>query len=255
MAATNLKIRKNKDLEIKKVKMTCDSRPRDLNAMLQWNFASLVVGAPGSGKSVYWMNLISRKKKFYYRQFDRIVVFSPSLKTIKKEIRIDPDDLIDGFDMDRLQDVIEEQRNTDQHTLIILDDVVAELSKNLKPVLNIVYNRRHIGAGSSILITSQKYNKVPLELRCAVSNVVMFNRAKKELDALFNEFVNLDRSKFDEIIRFVFDKPHAFLYLDLLASENAKYYKGFDQIVLNSNCEDNREDNRKDNADQKPSDA
>jgi hypothetical protein len=229
---SSLTVIKNKDLEIKNQKMNCDGRPDGLVKPLQWNFSSLVCGAPGSGKSVYWMNLISRRKKFYWRQFDRIVVFSPSLKTITKEIKVNPDDLIDGFDMERLEQIIEEQKETEEHTLIILDDVVAELKNNMKPLLNIVYNRRHIGSGLSVIITTQKLTKVPLEIRVAMSNVVMFNKAKKELDTLFNEVVNLDRGVFDEIVRFVFDKPHAFLYLDLVAGEQFKYYKGFDLIVL-----------------------
>jgi hypothetical protein len=101
--------------------------------------------------------------------------------------------------------------------------------------LTIIYNRRHLGI--SVILISQKYNKVPLELRVGMSAVMTFNKSKKEIDAIFDEWVNLPRKQFDEIVRNVYDKPHNFLYLRVNAPEDDKYHKNFDQIILPKNQE------------------
>jgi hypothetical protein len=227
-----LQVKKNKDLEVKKFQMSCDTRPDKLNACLDWNFANLIVGGPGSGKSNLWLNLITRRNKFYWRMFDNIYIFSPSLNTIKKEIKIPSENMIDGFDEERLEEIIENARNRepDEHTLIILDDVVVQLSRNLAPLLAAIYNRRHLGL--SVMVITQKYNKVPLELRVAMSDIMMFNNAKKELDALFTEFVNIERKLFDKMVELVFDKKHNFLYIRTNEPTDNKYYKNFNKIEL-----------------------
>lgn len=226
-----LSLKKNKELEICKFKMACDGRP-DIDKTLPWNFFWGIVGAPASGKTNMWLNLITRRKKFFWRQFDKIFIFSPSLKTINKDLKLPEENLIDGFDQSRLDEIIKEQEGTDEHTLIILDDVVAHLKANMDELIKIIYNRRHIGSGMSVIIISQKYNKIPLDLRVAMSDIVIYNKGKKELDTLFDEYVNLDRKEFDKLIRFVFDEKYSFLYIKTNEPEQSKYYKRFDKICF-----------------------
>jgi hypothetical protein len=152
----------NPDCEVKKIGMTCDKRPADLNPRIPWNAGIYLIAPPGGGKTNLIMNLISRRKQFYWRKFDRIVFFSPSLHTIKKKIGIPEEDLIDGFDLDKLREVIDEQKGSDEHTLIILDDCIVHLKKNMGELLETLFNRRHMGSGCSVIITSQKYSKTLL---------------------------------------------------------------------------------------------
>jgi hypothetical protein len=227
-----VRIKPNKELQIEKIKMTCDSRPKHLHKTLGWNHFTYVIGKPGSGKSNFWCNLITKKGRFYWKMYDKIYIFSPSLKTIAKKIRIPEDQQFDSFSMDELQGVIDSEKDEDHHILIILDDVVAQLTRNMPAVLKILYNRRHIGKGLSVIITSQKYNKLPLEMRVAVSHIAMFNSAKRELDDLYNEFSNLERDQFDLVARTALSKPYDFLFVDTTADESSRYFRNFDQICF-----------------------
>lgn len=214
--------------------MTCDKRPDELNKMLQWNFFSLIVGGPGSGKTNLLLNLISnrsKKNRFYYKMFHDVWIFSPSFHTVKKKIGIDEDHIIPFFDMGTLQAIIDSIPD-DQNTLIIFDDMVADLKTNLKPMLKIVYNRRHIGAGLSVIITSQKYNKIPKEIRCGASSVFMFNNSKTELNALYEELSNLDRWLFDKIATIALKNKHDFLYIKSDEPDDMRYHHNFNKICI-----------------------
>jgi hypothetical protein len=225
-------LKKNENLDIKKFQMTCDGRPPNLDKTLPWNFFMAIVGGPGSGKSNTWLNLISRRKKFYHRQFDKVFIFSPSLHTIKAKLKLPEENLIDGFDQARLQEIINEQQHSDDNTLIILDDVVSQLKDGISELQKFVYNRRHIGAGLSIIIVTQKYTKIPLELRVALSDILMFNKGRKELEYLADEYVNLDKKTFAKLVNYVFDAKHAFLYMKVDEPEHDKYHKKFDKIIF-----------------------
>lgn len=235
-----IKIVKNKNLCVKQVKMTCDGRPDGLNPTLQWNFFSIIVGGPGSGKTNLIMNLIGGKKKgnrFFYKQFHKVFLFSPSFHTVKKNVGIPDDQIIPTFDLNKINEIVDDAES-DENTLIIIDDMVASLKKNMSELLKIIFNRRHIGAGLSVIITAQKYNKIPLELRTGASSIFMFNKNKKELNNIFSEFCNLDRCIYDRIVRFSLDKQYDFLYMKLDEPECKKYYKGFDMIKFEESSDD-----------------
>lgn len=232
MSNSNKKIRvkKNDNLTVNKINMSCDnSRPKKLDDALQWHFATLVSGGPGSGKSNLWMNLITKKGKFYWKMFDKIHIFSPSLHTISKAIHLPEEQLISDFNMELLQYIID-NADPEHETLIIIDDFAAELKKNIRPMLRVVWNRRHLK--TSIIIVTQKYNAVPLELRTAMSSIISFNKNKRELDDIYNEHVHIERPLFESIVDMAFAKRHNFIYLKLDEFENDKYYINFDKVVI-----------------------
>lgn len=227
-----LKIQKNEKLQIKKVRMNRDNRPPKLNPALQWNFCSMIVGGPGSGKTNLWMNLLCNKSKHgYYRKFHKIYLFSPSLHTIEKRIDLPEDQMISQFTMEALQKAIDSIAD-DENALFVLDDVASHLKPNMSEMLKLVWNRRHTGAGSSVMIITQKYNAIPLQLRSACSSVFMFNKAKKELVDLYDEFSGLEKSTFVEISRVALSKKHQFLYMKLDEDEMNKYYRNFDKMKI-----------------------
>eukprot|EP00873_Tetraselmis_striata_P013277 jgi/Tetstr1/433541/TSEL_022809.t1 len=90
------------------------------------------------------------------------------------------------------------------------------------------------GERSLIVIDDQaaamNYITVPLAIRKSVDYLTMFHFSNlKEFRALQDELVFLPPDKFDELVRFVFDKPHSELFVDILGN---KFYKDFNLIDL-----------------------
>jgi GTPase SAR1 family protein len=219
----------NRALRIEKIPMACDKRPKDLPEPLEWKTASILVGPPKSGKTNLLMNLITKKNKFYNKQFDKIYIFSPSIHTISKKIDLPEEQLIPTLDMEILEAIVEDCGMGEEDTLIIIDDLVNSLTKNMKAILRLIYNRRHLGI--SIFITAQKYTKIPLELRSAMSNVYIFKTGnKKELKSIEEEIAStLDKKQFGMLVKHVFSKPHAFLYVKI---NDQEFYNGFNRVVF-----------------------
>ena len=83
------------------------------------------------------------------------------------------------------------------------------------------------------MISTQKFNKVPLELRAVASGVFFFNtKNKAEIDAVFREYIGLTREEFIRILRFVFDEKHNFLYINLELPSEESLFKNFNQLRI-----------------------
>ena len=94
-------------LDIRKMAMSCDDNGHEVPPPLQkGNFFYIVVGQPSSGKTNLWLNFIKKRKCFYHKQFHKIYIFSNSLHTIKEKINLPKEQLIHGFDLERLRGVL-----------------------------------------------------------------------------------------------------------------------------------------------------
>ena len=119
----------------------------------------------------------------------------------------------DGFNIEALADIIsEEEAEGDNKILIVFDDVITQISRNLPPLIKLLYNRRHIGNGISVILTSQKFTKIPLELRTVATGVFFFEtKNKTEIDTLYDEYGNMKKPDFLKLMQYVFDKKYNFL--------------------------------------------
>jgi hypothetical protein len=220
----------NKKLHINKVNMLCDEKDPTIPAPLEnYNFFSLIVGAPASGKSNLLINLIT-KKGLYRNKFDTVIIWSPSLHTLKNPLPLRDDHIYNGFNNEDLENEIKKIEDNEQagHTLFIFDDVITGINKNMKSFLRIIYNRRHLGL--SIFIITQKFNKLPLELRVACSSLYLFKPMKRELDDVYKDIVkSMDEKTFYLLCDFVFDKKYNFLYYKVNENE---YYKNFNKVYI-----------------------
>ena len=73
------------------------------------------------------------------------------------------------------------------------------------------YNRRHYRL--SIICLVQSYNAMPLPIRKTISHLACYKpRNKKEMAAIWEELIFLDKETGEALQRFVFDKPYSFLY-------------------------------------------
>lgn len=244
---------KPSDLSVSKIKMNTDqideSIPKPLPNIL--TFFMILVGAPGSGKTNLLVNLIATKNKCYYQKYDRVYFISPSQHTIDKDLKFNPDRCFTTFSDDILQHIIDTEEQEQNRILIILDDVVAQIAKNNKTLLRFIYNRRHLGAGTSIIITTQKYNKLPLEIRCCASDIFLFRPSnKKELLDFHSELVNLDYKDFEDVCRYTFQNRHDFLYYSIT---NQAYHRNFNRLIFSSNINEGQNPEGRTDTDSKSS--
>jgi hypothetical protein len=125
------------------------------------NFSFYIVGRPKSGKSTLLHHLLCsdgrkiknknlHKPKFYYKQFDKVIIFSPSIKTSSKPFPLPKKNIYDEYEPELLQEVIEEiqDEGQNQNVCMVFDDVIKSLQKggeNAGRVLHkLLLNRREI---------------------------------------------------------------------------------------------------------------
>jgi len=242
--------KQNKDLEVQKIPMSADSTITDkkgrtvVSPLMNSSFLYLICGPSGSGKTNLLISLLkncqcakdAKHKKTYYGMFDNVVVVSPSLHTVKNDIFKDMDD---SKKFKRLNEevfeTIESLHEEGKHMLLILDDVSSEL-KN-KEVLNdliiLTKNRRHKGAGLSIMIVGHKVSDYPTQIRNNASLVMLFKpKTKKEQEFIFDEYINLSKEQYKTLLDFVYRGKFDFLTIDcsLRFSNNFQYHRNFNLL-------------------------
>ena len=222
---------KNNKLKIEAIKMKNDEIIKNVEDPLpnNYGFFLCIVGKPNSGKTTFLLNLINKQSKnTYYKKFDRIYIFSNSLKTITTKIKLPEDRLFDGIG--ELEDLIESLRDGEERVLLIIDDCITDI-KNHDYILKMIYNRRHICGSLSICLTSQNFNKIPLAIRKASTDLVLFSTGnKKEIQAVFEDFINMEKKDFDKIISYCFKGSHDFMFLK---TEDNSFYHNFNPLILN----------------------
>ncbi len=253
------KIIPNNAIDYGKVAMTCDKNlANDIPDPLpeQSGFLMLVVGSSGSGKTSFVINLISKKnKRGKGRQslihcFNKIIVCSPSLKTLKEDVFKDLDDeqKYQDFD-DCMNDIYDHMMESeaksnldheeDQTNLLIIDDCATQLKQNRQRELKLVsllQNRRHLGGGGlSCILISQKYNMIPTGIRSNLSHLVLYRcKTLQEEDTIVNEVLPIEKKVSRQLFDFVFEKKFCFLFVDMTLSKSNKlrFFKCFDQINI-----------------------
>jgi hypothetical protein len=88
---------------------------------------------------------------------------------------------------------------------------------------DLIYNMRHYMLNIIILI--QSYNAMPL----GIHFLLYKPRNKKETTAILEELAASPREEADEVMRFIFDRPYAFMFED---TWTGKLYKNFDLVGL-----------------------
>jgi len=242
-----------KEFNITKFKFSCDDRDKDLehaNLPSTYNHMWVITAKPRQGKSTYLMNLIAKQNKAspYNKKFDKVYIFSPSMKTIDDDpfASIPEEQKFAEMNIDNLMTVYKEIEDSGDRILIIADDVVNDLKdKDTERLLTkMMMNRRHIcgknedgdSAGVSMWITTQIFNRLPRPLRASASHYTIFKTTnKKELDTIFDELILLDKPEFKRLLEFVFAEKFNSLYINTDNEVANMYHKNFHRIELKSN--------------------
>ena len=259
--------------EIEKNKNNCDITPikykgdllsdamKDIPCPLpKKNFSMYIVGRPGSGKSTILSSLlcndgrklkIGRKSRFYYKVFEKIFIFSPSLKTCENKPKVPENRIFDNFDPELLDELLRLIGKGDNiNCLFVFDDVIKALNEksgeNARVLHKMLLNRRHVlyneddeekanVSGCSSIITSQRYNQLPLYIRSSgLSHLILLKVSnQKDLKDIHIEVASeMSFIKFKSMCDYVWREPHNFLYIILDADIEKKYYFNFDLIKL-----------------------
>lgn len=240
-------IEPDKPIVVNKFSFTCDDADTSIPKPLpqQGGFAMLIVGKPRSGKTNLLLNLTTKAYRNFNRKFDRVYLFSPSVATMENNpFELLPDDQkYDELTLDNLKYVLEDIKDSSDKTLFILDDVIADMRGKGKAQLEnllhkVFFNRRHLagkGGSVSIIATSQTYNKIDPKIRRTASHLIFFeNKNKKELDTIFDEVILIPKKEFYDTLRYVYDKPFQFLFIDTTLPDERMLFKNFNQLEISS---------------------
>lgn len=237
----------DKKINISKFDFTCDGIDASIPKPLpqKGGFAMLIIGKPGMGKTTLILSLVCKQGKAFNKKFDRVYVFSPSLITMAEDPfeLIPPEQKFDEATYENLHSVLEEIKDSGDKCLIILDDVISDVrGKGRGAIENLIqkmfFNRRHLaGAGGSlsIIATSQTYNKIDPKLRKTASHLAFYeNKQKKELESIFEEIILIPKREFFDVLRYIFDKKHNFMFIDTELPDNKCLHKNFNRLEITS---------------------
>ena len=241
-------IEKKNNIEIQGAKFSTASRPPNLSKFLNYLNLTLIIGLPASGKSSLIKTLLNGtpQDNLYNNVFNSVYYISPS-QTM--ELNLPEEKIISLSEDEPLEDIlsniIEVEKNDNENdaddphrVLIILDDAINYINTNKRAsnvFKKLVMNGRHIlGKHSSVAtwIVSQKVKSVPLQIRSQANQVFFFDSTKAEKSVVVDEFTPLDKKEGEEVLDFIYDKPHNFLFINLFIPKNKRLFKNFNQLIL-----------------------
>ncbi len=218
-----------------------------------WVRARVIVGAPPigewsgvrdqsvrnfwatvSGKTNAVVSLLTDKRAMFKR-FNKVYWFSPSVDTIRN-LPIPDENIFTGYDPDDLElllaELDDDDWTCDMSVLMVFDDLVTSMKKNDDVFLKLILNRRHIlEFPISVIMMTQKFNKIPLELRQQATDIMTFKPLnKKEKETIIDELIDMERQDANFMLDVVFDKPHNFLLIKAEENPRSRYFKNFDKI-------------------------
>lgn len=205
-----------------------------------------IVGMRGTGKSTL---IIGSLKHVYKKFFDLIFLLSPTakmdtkFKKLVKELEGDGqyfatcNDENMGIILDAIIDFNanwdEKEEGRKPHHLIILDDCISSLPRGGEKdnnVLKLFANNRHIR--TNVIITSQKFNKLPTLLRQNTNIWSLFHTDNNLERKTIGQDLFSNHEFFEKIFEFAtLGDQYDFLHMTNLCRPMA-YFKRFDRIIL-----------------------
>jgi thymidine kinase len=198
---------------------------------------NVIVAKMGMGKTSLVTNLV---KRVFKKCFHNIYVFIPSNSraSIDNDIygrNLPEENLFDTLTEESLYDVYErlqESSENDEFSLLIIDDFQAQLKepKIVKVLQKIITKMRHLR--TTIFLLQQNFQALVKPLRELVSNLIVFNVGKSQLNKIFDEVVTLEKEKYQSLIDLSFKEKHDWICINVNGSRSI--YKGFDKIILDA---------------------
>jgi len=241
-------LKKNKPIQLNIPSFTCDDNAvgshlndHPLTKLLNVYGFLCVKGRPGSGKTSLTISLISQNNpKIYKKTHHHIIVLMPqnSINSLKKNPfkDIDQDNIYNELTEDNILNIynkIDDYSSKNEKTLLYIDDMTADLkrSKFISDTLKrMIFNRRHLKC--NIIITTQTYPNILLDIRKCITNLILFRPPKMEMLKIFEELIENKKEIFDKILNLTYDMNHNFLFVNV---PSQRLFKMFDEIIINDN--------------------
>ena len=239
-----MKIKELEKPKLKKVKMMCDycidskleQQESIKNCFSRHNF-SIIAGLMGSGKTTLAIQLL---RDVMEGIFENLYVIIPeiSLNSINEKHNIFKNELNEEehlyyeYTADNLQNIYDkltENSLKGYNSIVLVDDFGSEFrtNKEAEKILNkIIIKIRHLR--TSIWLLAQGITQLPLKWRQMATNLIMYNLGKSQMERIFDEFLRMNKKKFEEIM-LLFKKPHDLLILNI---KHNKLYFNWDEIIL-----------------------
>jgi GTPase SAR1 family protein len=219
-------------------------------------FRSIVLGPSGSGKTVLITNLIL---DVYKDVFQRIFIFSPSVSVdaswhpvidyIKKDMKVDTNQeevLFDHYDAEALNDIIDNQHKLIDYMkkkdmkklyniLVVVDDFADDprFVRQSKMLQALYIRGRHTMI--STITATQVFTALSPTIRKNITELYVYRlRNYRDLESLIEELSALYPKKtLLEIYNHATDKPHSFLFINLVAKDKRKMFmENLDKFLL-----------------------
>ena len=122
------------------------------------------------------------------------------------------DKLYDDLDVSTMDSILEHTHKSTKekmNSLVIIDDFGAALKDHdiQCQLKELIWNRRHPHV--SIWILMQSYVSVPLQLRKAVTHLIVYKpRNKVEFHTIFEDLVQHTKETAENLMRFIFDAKY-----------------------------------------------
>lgn len=214
-------------------------------------FNMVIAGSSGSGKTTLLYSMMLRKKVKGVRQsyrgvFDHIYIISPTMgsKSMKNDefSKLPGDQIYRELNLetiDELDKKLQKNREEEEHSIVIFDDVGSQLRKSAqveKKLVQLVQNRRHLFTSTVFIV--QKFRDLPTGLRSNMSHFVTFRpKNMPEREAIMTELFPFKRDSVDQIFDYVFERDDkkdrfSFLMVDLSLKKSSKYryFKNFNRL-------------------------
>ncbi len=236
----------DKKIVVSATKFSCDDVDTTIPKPLpqKGGFAMLIVGRPGYGKTSLINSLVCKAGKNFNRKFDRVYIWSPSMITQEGDPyeMIPEDQKFESATLENIQGVLDEIKDSGDKVLFIMDDVIADIRGKGKGEIEnllqkIFFNRRHLagyGGSVSIIATSQTYNKIDPKLRKTASALIQYKPQKKEIENIYDDMINLPKKEFSDVLRYIYQKKHDFMFVDTQLPDDKQIHKNFNQLIISS---------------------
>jgi Cdc6-like AAA superfamily ATPase len=230
-------------------KMLAQDLPEPLPNYSGFNF--VISGASGSGKTTLMTSIMSARKKKGIRQsyrkvFDKILICSPTLgqgKSAKNDVFSDVRGeqkwkTFNNETMNEILETLESARDDDEHSVLILDDIGAQLRKSAgaeKQLVSLLQNRRHMFC--SVFILVQKFRDLPMGIRNNMSHFVSFRpKNQLEMEAICSETMPFCKKNWQQIMDYVFNNSDRFSFLmidmSLKHTNKFRYFNKFNEMTI-----------------------
>jgi len=246
----SISIKKNHEIKLNIPSFSCDNdavgehlNDHPLTALLNIYGFTCIIGKPGQGKTSFAIAMITQKTpKIYRKTHHRVLIIMPanSIGSLKKNpFKCLPDDHIYNELTDQsihqIYNRIDEASKNDEKTLLFIDDCTSDLKKSkfiMETLKRLIFNRRHLKL--NIIITSQSYVNLPLDLRKNISNLILFKPSKREFQLVFDELVETKKEVFQDVMKISYNDPHNFLFLNV---NSQRIFKNWDELIFHEDSD------------------